>query len=178
MVDFTDVFNQAWRNFKKDFKPLSTDYVRNFLNEGKAVLEEKFIWLVYHEGRPISIYLMIPDLNQIFKSFNGKLSLLNKLKVLYMVKTKKLTRAKGVLMGVIPEYQKKGIESVFLLRVYQQLAEMPQYTEVEFSFVADFNPTMRKIWLAIGAEPAKKYITYRYLFDRQKEYKRYPIPSK
>jgi hypothetical protein len=36
---------------------------------------------------------------------------------------------------------------------------------------------MRKIWFAIGAVPAKHYITYRYLFDRTKPFKRYPIPG-
>jgi hypothetical protein len=54
---------------------------------------------------------------------------------------------------------------------------MPHYSELEFSFVADYNPQMRKLWLAVGAEPAKHYITYRYLFDRDKEFKRYPMPA-
>ncbi len=39
----------------------------------KPVLDEEFIWLAYFEGRPIAIYLMFPDLNQILKHLNGKL---------------------------------------------------------------------------------------------------------
>ncbi|MFA9391519.1 MAG: hypothetical protein ACERKD_17045 [Prolixibacteraceae bacterium] len=46
---------------------------------------------------------------------------------------------------------------------------------IEFSWVGDFNPKMRKIFISVGSVPAKHYITYRYLFDRKKEYKRYPI---
>jgi hypothetical protein len=53
----------------------------------------------------------------------------------------------------------------------------PHYREIEFSWVADFNPKMRKIWVSVGAVPAKNYITYRYLFNRTKEFKRYPIPG-
>jgi hypothetical protein len=53
---------------------------------------------------------------------------------------------------------------------------MPQYKELEFSWVGDFNPPMRKLWESVGAESAKKYITYRYLFDRNAPFKRYPIP--
>ena len=177
VADFAEVFNAAWASFKTDFEPIGTDYVRKFITDAKAILEEKFIWFAYNNGRPIAIYLMIPDVNQIFKPFNGKLNLWNKLRLLYMVKAKKMTRAKGILMGVIPEFQGKGIESAFILELEKVFEQMPHYSELEFSFVADYNPPMRKLWLAVGAEPAKHYITYRYLFDRNAKFKRYPIPE-
>ena len=36
---------------------------------------------------------------------------------------------------------------------------------------------MRKIFISVGSIPVKNYITYRYLFDRTREFKRYPIPE-
>ena len=177
VADFTEVFNVAWADFKKDFEPMSEVYVKKFISDAKVILDEKFIWLGYFEGKPIAIYLMYPDVNQIFKHFNGKLSLWNKLRLLYMVKNKKMTRARGVLMGVVPKFQGKGIESAFILHLKKVFDQMPHYTELEFSWVADFNPPMRKLWMAVGAEPAKHYITYRYLFDPNAEFKRYPIPE-
>ena len=33
-----------------------------------------------------------------------------------------------------------------------------------------------EIFIGVGCKSVKHYITYRYLFDRNKEYKRYPIP--
>jgi len=177
VADFTAVFNEAWEDFKEDFEPMETDYVYKFLKNAKAILEKEFIWLAYHEGKPIGIYLMYPDVNQIFKSFNGKLNLWNKLRLLYMVKTKKMTRAKGVLMGLTPKYQKKGLEVGFIHHIEEALKGKPEYTELEFWWVGDFNPPMRKIWSAVGANPAKTYITYRYMFDPNAPYARYPIPS-
>jgi hypothetical protein len=88
-----------------------------------------------------------------------------------------MTRARGVLMGVIPQFQGLGIESAFIYHVSKAMEKRPQYTEIEFSWVADFNPKMRKIFIAVGSVPAKHYITYRYLFDREKPFKRYPIPE-
>ena len=173
--DFTKVFNEAWSDFKEDFEPLEEAYVRNFIMKAKIIVEEKFIWFAYNNGEPIAIYLMIPDVNQVFKDFNGKLNLINKLKVLYRVKTKKMTRAKGILMGVIPKFQGLGIESAFIWHLNEVFKTMPHYKEIEFSWVGDFNPPMRKLWLSVGAEPAKQYITYRYLFDPNAEFKRYPI---
>lgn len=53
----------------------------------------------------------------------------------------------------------------------------PHYAEIEFSWVADFNPKRRKIFISVGSVPAKHYVTCRYLFARTREFIRYPIPE-
>lgn len=88
-----------------------------------------------------------------------------------------MTRARGVLMGVIPKYQGMGIESAFILKLRKVFDDKPHYKEIEFSWVGDFNPKMRKIFISVGSVPVKNYITYRYIFDRTREFKRYPIPA-
>ncbi|HUX97479.1 MAG TPA: hypothetical protein VMV47_17220 [Bacteroidales bacterium] len=174
--DFATVFNEAWASFKKNFEPLEAVYIRGVLKKAKAIIDEEFIWFAYFDGKPIAIYLMFPDLNQILKHLNGKLNLINMIKFLYLKKKKTMTRAKGLLMGVIPKFQNHGIESAFILKINEVIRRKSHYREVEFSWVADFNPKMRKIFISVGSIPVKHYITYRYLFDRTKEFKRYPIP--
>jgi GNAT superfamily N-acetyltransferase len=173
--DFVEVFNEAWASFKAHFEPLEPGYIRATLKKAKPVLDEEFIWLAYFEGKPIGIYLMFPDLNQILKHLHGKLGLFDVLKFLWLKKRNTITRAKGLLMGVIPRYQNRGIESAFIHNLSGVFRNKPHYTEIEFSWVADFNPGMRKIFIAVGCVPVKDYITYRYLFDSTKEFKRYPI---
>jgi hypothetical protein len=174
--DFATVFNEAWASFKKNFEPLEAAYIKGVLRKAKAIIDEEFIWFAYFEGKPIAIYLMFPDMNQILKHLNGKLNPLSMIKFLYLKKMNTMTRAKGLLMGVIPRFQNRGIESAFILRVREVIERKPHYREIEFSWVADFNPGMRKIFISVGSVPVKNYITYRYLFDRNKEFKRYPIP--
>jgi hypothetical protein len=176
-MDFAKVFNEAWSSFKIHFEPLEAEYIKGVLKKAKAIIDEEFIWIAYFEGRPVAIYLMFPDLNMILRHLNGKLNLFSMIKFLFLKKRKTITRAKGLLMGVIPKYQGLGIESAFILKVREVFKRKPQYTEVEFSWVADFNPKMRKIFISVGSVPVKNYITYRYLFDRTKEFKRYPIPE-
>ncbi len=177
ILDFAEVFNQAWASFKVNFEPLEPEYIKQTLKKAKPILDEEFIWMAYFEGKPIAIYLMFPDLNQITKHLNGKLHLINMLKFLWLKKRNTMTRARGMLMGVIPQYQKLGIESAFILNLVKVFKKKPHYTEIEFSWVGDFNPKMRKIFISVGSVPVKNYITYRYLFDRTKEFKRYPIPD-
>lgn len=175
--DFVDVYNEAWASFQENFKPMKAPYVKKTIKKMKMILEPEFIWLAYNKGKPIAIYLMWPDVNMILKHLDGKLSLPAKIKFLYLKKKKTITRARGVLMGVIPKFQNLGVDSGLALNVYNSMKSMPHYKEIEFSWVGDFNPKMRKMWLHIGGEPVKNYITYRYLFDRNKKYKRYPIPE-
>lgn len=80
------------------------------MKKSKAIIEEEFIWLAYHENKPIAIYLMYPDVNQILKHFRGRLGLLGSLKFLYLKNKKTIIRARGLLMGVIPEFQALGVE--------------------------------------------------------------------
>jgi len=175
--DFARVFNEAWASFKINFEPLEHEYIMGVLDKAKAILDEEFIWLAYFKGEPIGIYLMFPDFNQILKHLNGRLDPVSILKFFYLKSRKTMTRARGVLMGVIPKFQGLGIESAFILNLRKVFDRKPHYTEIEFSWVGDFNPKMRKIFISVGSVPVKNYITYRYLFDRTKEFKRYPIPA-
>ena len=173
--DFCAVYNEAWASFKEDFKPMKPDYINKTLKKAKAIIDEEFVWLAYNKGKPIAIYLMYPDVNQIFKHLNGKLHFINILRFLYLKKKNTMTRARGVLMGVVPKFQGLGIESAFIYHVNESMKKKPHYKEIEFSWVGDFNPKMRKIFISVGSVSVKHYITYRYLFDREKTFKRFPI---
>ncbi len=175
--DFARVFNEAWASFKINFEPLEHEYIMGVLNKAKAILDEEFIWLAYFNGEPIGIYLMFPDFNQILKHLNGRLDPVSIVKFFYLKSRKTMTRARGVLMGVIPKFQGLGIESAFILNLRKVFDRKPHYNEIEFSWVGDFNPKMRKIFISVGSVPVKNYITYRYLFDRTREFKRYPVPA-
>jgi GNAT superfamily N-acetyltransferase len=175
--DFAKVFNEAWATFKLHFEPLEADYINGVLRKARIIIDEEFIWFAYYEGKPIAVFLMYPDLNQILRHLNGKMNLLNMIKFLYLKKTRTMTRLKVLLMGVIPKYQGLGIESAFIINLLNKLQRKNHYTEAEFTWVADFNPRMRKIFVSVGGAPAKHYITYRFLFDRTKEFRRHPIPD-
>ena len=53
-------------------------------------------------------YVNILELNQVFQFFNGKLGLLNQLR--FLLSRSKISRAKGIIFGVVPDFQQLGIE--------------------------------------------------------------------
>ena len=177
ILDFVNVFNEAWDSFKENFEPLEVSYIKKTLKKAKAIIDEEFIWIAYCKGKPIAIYLMYPDVNLILRHLNGRLNPIAMLKFLYLKKKKTMNRARGVLMGVIPAFQSRGIEAGIILNLVRVFERKPHYREIEFSWVGDFNPKMRKIFMSVGCKSVKHYITYRYLFDRKAEFIRYPIPG-
>ena len=67
-------------------------------------------------------------------------------------------------MGVKPHYQKSGIESALFWHMNTVMKKNPQYTEVELSWVGDFNPKMRMLHEAVGGVFSKRHLTYRKYF--------------
>jgi hypothetical protein len=49
-----------------------------------------------------------------------------------------------------------------------------QYETIDMNWVGDFNPKMNRFVSQLGTTLDKQYITYRYLFDREKPFKRCP----
>jgi hypothetical protein len=172
--DIISVYNEAWK-FHDNFSPIDPEDLRKIAREGKGVIEEEFIWFAYFEGQPIAFFVAMPDINQILTKMNGKFNLWNKLKFLYYLKRKTITRARISIMGVVPKYQRFGVESAIFWHMDKVMKRKPHYNEMELSWVGDFNPKMISIYESVGGVRMKTHYTYRYLFDRNKPFTRTPI---
>lgn len=173
--DFISIYEQAWGKHT-NYKPISSVDLKVLIRDAKIVLEEEFIWYVYHKDEPIAFFMMIPDLNQILKHLkNGKLSLMNILRLLYLKRRKTMTRCRVLVMGVIPKFQGAGIESGIFWQLRQVMLRKNWYNEMELSWVGDFNPKMISLFNSVGGKYAKTHETLRYLFDRNMPFERLPI---
>jgi hypothetical protein len=173
--DFLTIHQDAWGKHT-NYKPIDRKDLQSLIKDAKMLIEEEFIWFVYYKEEPIAFFMMIPDMNQIFKHLkSGKLNLINILKILYLRKTKTMTRCRVLVMGVIPKFQGTGIESGIFWQLRQVMLKKSWYKEVELSWVGDFNPKMIKLFDSVGSKYAKTHETLRYLFDRNKPFERLPI---
>lgn len=161
--DVKDIYDQAWV-YHEHFTPMDLDVLRKEFNEARHILDEEFIWFVYHDDKPVAFLVMLPDANQILKHFNGKMNLINKLKFLYLKRKARYTKARITVMGVIPRFQRYGIESAIFWHMDKMMQHKPSYKEVELAWVGDFNPKMQKLHAAVESTFSKRHITYRKLF--------------
>lgn len=161
--DFVEIYNDAWQ-FHENFTPSEPEAIRQVLADLKSFMIPEFIWFAYHEGEPIAFEVMLPDINQMLRYFNGKINIWGKLKVGIIGKKRIFTRARITIMGVKPHYQKSGIESALFWHMDSVMKKNPQYKEVELSWVGDFNPKMRMLHEAVGGTFSKRHLTYRKYF--------------
>ena len=94
-----------------------------------------------------------------------------------MIHFHKIDRIFGMIFGVLPEYQGKGIESGLIRCMEKEIDKgtISHYKTMEMAWIGDFNPVMmRMVESYVCASRHKIHTTYRYLFDRTKEFKRCP----
>ena len=174
--DFAAIYDNAWR-YHEHFKPIDKDDLKDFLNNAKFLIEEDFIWFAYHEGEPIALFVMVPDFNQILAHLKGKITFWNYPKVWWLKKKKTMTRTRSLIIGIVPKFQRSGIESAMFWHLRPAMYRKPWYNEMELSWAGDFNPKIVALYESVGGKRTKTHYTMRYLFDRSKPFTRAPIIS-
>lgn len=172
--DFTIVYNKAWATHG-GLKELSNQVVIKMFQSMKPIMDERLCWFVYHKNDPIAIWINLPDLNQWFKYLNGKFSAFHKLKFLWIRKTKKCSKFTGLVFGIVPEFQGTGIDAYMIVEGAKIIQGQELYDDYEMQWIGEFNPKMVNMSQSLGTYRSRLLITYRYLFDRTKEFKRHPI---
>jgi hypothetical protein len=165
--DLVEIYNKTWSDFREDYEPLDPDEFYKTFSKSKAFIDEELIWFAYKDEEPIAFFILFPDLNQILRSLDGRLTLWNKLKFMYLKNRKTMTRVRALAAGVVPTYRNSGVESAIFLCLYNVFMKKRFYTELELSWVGDFNKKMISIYDAIGAIRAKTHVTYRYMINRE-----------
>ncbi len=174
--DFTYIYNKAWAGHGGG-KSLEEKQVITMFNSMKPVMDEMINWFVYYNDEPIAFWINLPDLNQYFKYMNGQFGLWQKMHFLLLQKLGNCKRFVGLVFGIIPEFQSKGIDAFLIVEGATVIKNSKKYEDYEMQWIGDFNPKMINIVESIGTHPSRKLCTYRFLFNREKEFKRHPILS-
>lgn len=183
--DFTIVYNKAWAGHG-GLKHLDEKVVLKMFQTMKPVMDERLNWFVYYKGEPIGVWINLPDLNRWFKHLKGKFDFWHKLKFLWIKSTVKNKKFTGLVFGVVPEFQGKGVDSYMIVegaRLIQGLHIKDGkyslgkllYDAYEMQWIGEFNPRMVNVVEALGTFRSRTLTTYRYLFDRTKPFQRHPI---
>jgi hypothetical protein len=172
--DFTIIYNKAWAGHG-GLKELNSQVVLKMFKAMKPVMDERVCWFTYYKEEPIAMWINLPDLNQWFKYLNGKFDLWHKLKFLWIKKTKKCKKFTGLVFGIVPEFQSKGVDAFMIMEGAKIIQGQMLYDDYEMQWIGEFNPKMINVAESLGTYRSRKLITYRYLFDKTKEFKSHPV---
>ncbi|WP_285270362.1 hypothetical protein [Kaistella rhinocerotis] len=171
-ADFTEVYNRAWAQHGGG-KEISKAQTLKLFNTLKPVINEHISWFVYENEKPIAMWMNIPDLNQWFKYTGSEFGIWQKIKFLVVKKFKKNTKMVGLVFGIVPEWQRKGIDGFMIWEGTKHFRRTTDFEDYEMQWIGDFNPKMIKIAENLETTVTRKLATYRYLFDRTKPFERH-----
>lgn len=173
--DFCQVYNKAWAGHG-GMKEMKADQAILLFKKMKPVMDENIVWFAYHQSEPIGIFINLPDLNQWFKYLNGQFGWLQKLYFLYLKWTKPNKKFTGLVFGITPEYQGKGLDAFLIAEADKVVkSDAVPYTEYEMQWIGDFNPKMLNVAESLSDTYHSRVLaTYRFLFDRNKPFARHP----
>lgn len=155
--DFVAIYNEAW-SFHDDFIALNTETLLKRFKSMKMAMYPEFAVFAYCKDRPIGFFVSILELNQLFKDFGGKLNLWNKIR--FLLGRGKIAKAKAIIFGVVPDFQKMGIDTGLIMKSYEGMRKTKKIDSMELAWIGDFNPKMLSMLKSMGARHTKTHHTY------------------
>jgi hypothetical protein len=150
------VYNKAWAP-NWGFVPLTEEEIDTMAKDLKPLVEPSLLLFGEIDDHLVGFALVMLDYNQLFKSFNGRLFPFNFIKL--FTQKKKITWSRILTLGIIPEYQKRGLDAVFYWEIVNR-AEKLGILLGEASWVLEDNEMMNRGAQVMNGEIYKKYRIY------------------
>lgn len=151
-----EIFNSAWsKNW--GFIPLSPKEFDKLAADLKSIVDNDFAHIAEIDGEPVAFSIALPDYNQIFRNMNGRLFPTGIFKILW--NQKNINKVRTALMGVIPEYQGRGIDALLHREAINSGLQKGVYSS-EVGWILENNVQMVRVAEKLGGTIDKRYRVY------------------
>ncbi len=150
------IYNKAWAP-NWGFIPMTDEEIEALASDLKPLIEPSIVLFGEIDNKPVGFALVMLDYNQIFKEMNGHLFPFNFIKL--YTKRKQIKWARIITLGIIPEYQKRGLDAVF----YYEIAKRAEKIGIllgEASWILEDNEMMNRGAKVMNGTLYKKYRVY------------------
>jgi hypothetical protein len=156
-----EIFNDAWSQ-NWSFVPFTDAELKHMAKGLKPLLDPRLTAVAEHDGKAVGFGIMLPNLNEAIRDFNGKLLPFNWIKLL--LRLKKGTRTGRVpLMGVRRSFSAGlagGLAPFLIIDSLHKGAARKGIKGVELSWILEDNRPMRRIIEELGGVAYKTYRVY------------------
>lgn len=153
-----EIYTKAWE-YNWGNVPMTKAEFDHIVKELLPIADPDLVFFAEIEGKHAGFSLALPNYNEVLKVMNGRVNPITLLKA--MRAKKRISSARVITMGIIKEFQGRGIDSIFHYHSYKN--GLPKgYFKGEFSWVLESNLPMMHVAEKLDA---KIYKTYR-LYDK------------
>lgn len=149
-----EIYSKAWeQNWGQ--VPYTDAEFDHLGSELKLIVDPELVLFLEVGGKAVGVALTLPDVNQVFKRFNGRLFPFG---IFHLLNRKRIiNRARLPILGVMPDYRNRGLE-LLLIDELGKRGRAKGIVEGELSWILEDNDGINK---PIRASGAKVYKTYR-----------------
>ena len=140
------------------FVPITKEEFISLANELKMIADPDLLFMAEVDGKAVGCSITLPDMNQVLIKMNGRLFPFGIFKFLHY--RKKIDGLRVIVMGVIEEYRKRGIDLAFYYHSFKNAYEKG-YKNGEMSWIREDNIEMIKILDTLDAKIYKTYRLYK-----------------
>lgn len=156
LLNVREIYNKAWSQ-NWGFVPMTEEEILHTADDFKRIVDPDVVLFGFVDGKPAGFSMALPDINPIFHKMKGKLFPFGLFRFLWQTKIRpSATGIRFMALGVIPEYQKLGIDAIFYVDTYD-IGVAKGYHWVEMSWILDDNALMNRALVMMGAKPYKHY---------------------
>jgi GNAT superfamily N-acetyltransferase len=147
---YKDAWDKNW-----GFVPPTDKEFQHLADSLKMILVQEMVFLAEKDGKGIGFFLAVPNINEIMiKQKRGRILPFGALRLLFGKRKTKILRI--ILLGVVEEYRKLGIEAIF----YAKIIRYAQQNGIHFgegSWILENNEMMNKGLQNLNGEAYKRY---------------------
>jgi GNAT superfamily N-acetyltransferase len=156
LAKIKEIYNAAWAG-NWGALPMTEEEFDHMAGDLKAIVNPSIVFFAEIDDKPVAFALTLPDVNQALQSNRGGHILPAIPKLLFGLK--KATWARIVILGVLPQYQQRGIDAL----LYYNIALSTRKIGVkwgEASWILEDNTMMVRAAELMNAELYKRYRIY------------------
>ena len=155
------LYRQAWQK-NWGFVPLNDEEFAHISTEMRTILDPEYALIAEVDGKPVGWALTFPDIHQILQHTDGRF--FSTIWHLLIRKTQRrwnlIRRVRIAILGVIPEYRKRGLDALFYERIFELSINHAHITHGETSWILENNAEMVNGSKMMRAEHYKTYRVY------------------
>jgi len=151
------------------FVPITPKELKKKWREIKRMVDPELIWFAEAEGRPVGVFLNLPDPGPLLKRLNGRMGL--KGLIAFLLHAKGVKDVRAAVIGVLEEFAGRGIASALMVKALQAM-QRRGYRNLECSWVMEDNVASQALAAKFGGT---RYKTYR-VYEKELPDPRAPVP--
>ncbi len=150
-----DLCNRSLSN-NWGFAPINDLEAEAIAGDLKPIIWPELVKIVESNHKPIGFCITLPDILQLLKGCNGHLFPRALFRLIFKLRSVRVFRIWA--LGMIPEFQRKGIDTLLYLSIWQALRGIDAY--VEANYVLENNYAMKDAVIKLGMERVRTVRIY------------------